>query len=311
MAIMDLYSKRQKRVRGDVPDVYSYTEIPQPLRVQIVQIWRETLGSGSDNEEGSSGSRQAYDLIVRTLRREYAVFQLAQRTQRGGSAEELISFFLGTQLVEEALDAIELSFKAIDQLTRTHDFMYRPNASEHADDAINELNGRFKEHGIGYQFVGGEIVRVDSQLLHAEVVVPALRLLNQTEYAGAQEEFQKAHEHYRHGRPKEAMNECLKSFESLMKSICTKHKWTFDPGATASTLVKICIEKDLIPSYWQSQYNALTSLLTSSVPTGRNKVSAHGQGASPTTVSDHLVAYVLHMTAASIVFLAETEYELP
>ena len=40
-------------------------------------------------------------------------------------------------------------------------------------------------------------------------------------------------------------------------------------------------------------------------------LSGHGQGATPTTVPDHLVAYMLHTTASAIVFLAEAEKNLP
>lgn len=38
MSTFDLYSKRQKELRGEVPDVYTYESIPQPLKVQIVHI---------------------------------------------------------------------------------------------------------------------------------------------------------------------------------------------------------------------------------------------------------------------------------
>ena len=67
---------------------------------------------------------------------------------------------------------IELSFRVIDRVTRTWSY----DASERADEAIAELNARLHEHGIGYVFEGGEIIRVDSQLLHAEAVKPALIL---------------------------------------------------------------------------------------------------------------------------------------
>jgi hypothetical protein len=93
----------------------------------------------------------------------------------------------------------------IDGVTRTWDYQ----ASERADAAIAELNARFQEHGVGYAFEGGEIIRVDSQLLHAEAVKPALILLGAPEHAGAQAEFLTAHEHYRHGREKEALAKAL------------------------------------------------------------------------------------------------------
>ena len=41
MKIYELFSKRQKRMRGEVPDVYQYETIPPELRVQIVHIWND------------------------------------------------------------------------------------------------------------------------------------------------------------------------------------------------------------------------------------------------------------------------------
>ena len=176
-----------------------------------------------------------------------------------------------------------------------------------ADSAIEELNGRFKEHGVGYCFTDGQIVRIDSDLSHSEVVQPALGILNQKQYAGAQQEFLQAHEHYRKGKTKEALNECLKSLESVMKSICDKRGWRYDDGATASALIGICFDKQLIPSFWETQFKALRSLLESGVPPARNRLSGHGQGATVKEVPDFVAGYVLHMTAAAIVFLAQAE----
>ena len=44
MAIRDFFSKRMKRAREGEPDVYTYDQLPQPLRVQIIHIWRAVLG---------------------------------------------------------------------------------------------------------------------------------------------------------------------------------------------------------------------------------------------------------------------------
>jgi hypothetical protein len=51
-------------------------------------------------------------------------------------------------------------------------------------------------------------------------------------------------------------------------------------------------------------------LLESGVPTARNRLGGHGQGAKPTSVPDHIVAYLLHMTASTIVFLIEADRAL-
>ena len=310
MSIVDIFSKRQKRLRGEAPDVYSYDELPSSFRVQVVHIWRDALGGGDNYREGQV--ERAYKIIVETLCREYGVFVLPH-TRAGGRREyidELVDFFLNETDVEHVLDALELSFRVIDRLTRSWDYLHRQSSDQVATAAIDELNSRLRETGIGYQYSDGEILRVDSEFVHAEVVKPALQLLNQKGFVGAQEEFLKAHEHYRKGNSKEALNESLKSLESLMKAICDRRGWHYSGNATAKTLVQVCFDKGLIPDYWQNSFGALRGLLEGGVPTGRNKLSAHGQGANRTDVPDYTAAYVLHMTAAAIVFLAEADAAL-
>lgn len=315
MAIFDLFSKRQKALKGVIPDVYTYDSLPNALRVQIIHVWSDALGSGENyyDEYGCGPNvKSAYKFIVETLCREYGLFQLpgAEKHQARMYLNELANYLLQVDDVEKQLDIVELSFRYIDKVTRDYDYLKKQNASKRADNAINELNIRFKEHGIGFQFDEGEIVRVDSELIHAEVVKPVLRLLNEKNYHGAQQEFLSAYEHYRHGKHKEALNDCLKAFESTMKAICDKHKWTYQPNSTAKALIQVCFDKDLVPSFWQQQLSSLRSMLESSVPTGRNKLSGHGQGTTPTVVPDYLVAYMLHMTASTLVFLTTAEKKL-
>lgn len=307
MSVFDLFSKRQKRARGEVPDVYTYDSIPEALRVQIVHIWRESIGNA--NDFSSHGKVvDAYGFVVRTLRREYGVFALSSRAKN--ELDELVTFFLAEQNTERIIDVIELTFKVIDRITRDYEYKSSMRAVETADNSIKELNERFKEHGLGYQYEGGEIIRIDSQFLHTNTVKPTIELLHNTGYAGAQQEFLDAYEHYRHGKQKEALNEALKAFESTMKVICDKRKWAYKPEDTSKQLIDICCQKGLIPIFWQQNMAALRSLLEGGVPTGRNKLSGHGQGSTPTSIPDYIVAYVLHMTASNIVFLVNAEQNM-
>jgi len=310
----DLYSKRQKELRGEVPDVYTYDEIPDPLRVQIVHIWHETIGGAKDASMDRIQVRNAYDLIVEILRHEYGLRKLPgirNESVYWNPMEELEDFFTTESDPERVLSVIELSIRVIDKETRRSSYVGRYNASELADKAIDELNYRFKEYGLGYQFINGKIIRIDSELIHTDIVNQALVLLHSKDFAGAQEEFLKAHEHYRHGDNEEALNECLKAFESTMKVICDKRQWTYDPMASCRDLIKLCLEKEILPTFWLSHFNALRALLESGVPTGRNKLSGHGQGSTPRDVPPYLVGYMLHMTASAIVFLVEAEQHLP
>ena len=304
MPIYDIYSKRLRKMKGDVPEVYVYDDLPKPLREQIVQIWTECLGKPAT----LSGIRsqqidECYAKIVIILRREYGVNKLpSRRLAHDYFYDELRQFFHETTEVDKALDVVELVCQSIDKITYPSHLLLPP---------IDELNQRFKEHGVGYRFESGQMIRIDEELIHEEVVKPALRILNQPRFAGPREEFLKAHEQYRKGDTKDSLSNCLKAFESVMKAICDMRDWQYDKDhSTAKALIKICFDNGLIPKFWKSHYSSLLSLLESGVPTGRNKRGGHGQGTAPTSVPNYLAAYMLHMTATTIVFLAEAEKEL-
>jgi hypothetical protein len=215
-----------------------------------------------------------------------------------------------TSPTEDALDIIEFTFAFLDRdLRRMSDYERADFRLVHPSQAIEELNHRFREHGIGYEFLDCEIIRIDSKFIHAEAVRPALQLLHgagQT-FSGPLEEFLGAYERYRKDEHKDAIAWALKAFESTLKAVCTARDWPFDAGgATASRLLEIVFAKGLLPPYLQQQFTALRSVLESGVPAVRNKTSGHGQGPTPTVIPDHLVAYALHLTASNITFLIES-----
>lgn len=301
MAIYDFFSKRQKRLRGDVPDVYQYTNLPQNFRVQVVHIVKSTIGRDSDY---STPASKIYKYINNTLCREYGVFKLQEYASE--NFEYIYNFFLKEKDPEKCLDVIELTFKCIDGYVRQNTWEFRDYQSP--DDAIEELNIRFREAGIGYQFESGEVVRVDSQFIHSDAVKPTLQILGHSqEFAGANDEFLSAHEHYRHQRFKECLNDCLKSFESLMKAIHKKRSWEYGSTDTAKKLISSCLSNGLIPDYMQNQFSSLRILLESGVPTIRNKEGGHGQGDEVTNVPEHLASYTLHLTASNLLFLAKCD----
>lgn len=180
----------------------------------------------------------------------------------------------------------------------------RRNTEQKPND-IEELNSRFKEHGVGYQFIDGSLVRIASQFIHAEVIKAALSLLDAPGFEGPADEFRKAFTHHRHGRDKEAVVEALKAIESTMKAICAARKWKLDSTATAKELIKTLLANGLIPSELESHSTGLRNAMESGLPTVRNRTSGHGQGAVPVTIPPHITAYALHLTAANIVFLVE------
>ncbi|MEQ5408415.1 hypothetical protein ABN277_02240 [Enterobacter hormaechei] len=306
MAIFDIFSKRQKRLRGEVPDVYQYTDLPHNFRVQVIHIIKEVIGK--DYGQGSSAG-DIYSAMHKTLCREYGVFSLTERARSNYQA--IFDFFLNEKDHEKCIDVIELSFKSIHYIVRKDYWRYPDNDPQSADKAIEELNDRFKEAGIGYQFESGEIVKMDSQFIHADVVKPTLQILgSNSTYQGTNDEFLSAHQHYRHQNYKECLNDCLKAFESLMKAIHVKRGWDFNQNDTAKKLINGCLVNGLIPEYMQNEFSSLRSLLESGIPTIRNKEGGHGQGHEVTTVPEHLASYALHLTASTLLFLAKCDEKL-
>ncbi len=311
MGIFETFSKRKKKLQNPgVTDPYRYDLFPQPLRVQVINLMSQTLGDcntrrdlyGDIHENSDAAAR--WSTIHQTLAHEYGVFQLA----KGKDAQDrCCSFFLNTTETEECLDFVELAFRLIQTMGIAYSKHYGAHAreQEECEQAIQELNYRLREHGLGYQFEEGKIIRVDSQFIHAEVVKPALTLLYKASFTGASEEFLQAHEHYRAKRYPEAIAGALKAFESTMKGICDVRKWIYPEGAAAKGLIEVIFSNELLPSSLTSQFSGLRSVLESGLPTVRNKQGGHGQGKDPVPIPSHMAAYALHLAASNIVMLLE------
>lgn len=315
MGIFETYSKRKaRREKAGQPDVYRYDVLPRELRIQIIHIWLSAIGPyvrpdpyGFERSPISNTHwRNIHDIVAR----EIGVFHLGDSSYEDPFTQ-CQQFFMKAD-IDKALDLIEISFRMIDRVIRDLEYYQRSNTkiTQEPDEAIRELNHRFREHGVGYQYVGGKIIRVDSQYVHAEVVRPAIDLLHHAGFEGASDEFLKAHDHYRHSRNKEAISEALKSFESTIKAICAKRKWSHAPGATAKELIDACIKKGLLPKELESHFSALRSTLEAGLPTVRNRLAGHGQGLIPLEVPGYLAAYAIHLAATNIVFLVQADEAL-
>jgi hypothetical protein len=314
MAIFDLFWKREaQRQNQGQEDVFQYMELPAKFRVQVIHIWSRALGRccagfRPDIDSGHPPTNW-WNQIHQVMLEEKGLFRLSN--QPGSAFDQCCAYLLSEQTAtEDAIDLIEVAFKAVNMLARRLEKYERTHYGIcDPDNAIQDLNGRFRENGIGYEFAGGEIIRVDSRLLHAEAVKPALRLLHGggKAFSGPLQEFHAAHARYRKGEHKEAVADALKSFESTLKAICTLRRWTFDPQKDAAQkLIDIVFSNGLVPSYLQNQFTSLRTVLESGVPTARNRTSGYGQGPEPIELPGHFVGYVLHMAASNIVFLIES-----
>jgi hypothetical protein len=311
MPIINLYSKRKKAAeRENQPEIYQYTDLPINFRRQVVHIWASAIGKYDEYNFYKPLLCELWQQIHDLLAREIGLFELASRAKATNPFDKCIVFLLAKDnAIENILDLIEITFKYIEKVIPSLSYVYQNQdikLSQTADEAINELNYRFREHGIGYQYNNGQIIRIDSSFLHSEAVVPALTLISSEGFVGAEQEFRSAHEHYRNQEYKAAIVDAQKAFESTMKTICEKFGWDCNhEGDTAAILINTVLNNELIPRYLQSHLSGLKKVLASGVPTVRNKEAGHGQGAEPVNVPEYLAAYVLHLTASNIVLLVE------
>jgi hypothetical protein len=302
MAVYDIFSKRAKRRSGEQADVFTYDNLPAPVRVQLVNILRNLIGN-PDSTNADNVYGQIHDAIAHELGR----FRLAERV---GNGDKLLDFVHRHQNVTEVLDVIEMALR---EMEHHQDWGYRKYAEATCStaDAAAEINRRFLENAIGFQYESGHMLQIDSQFAHAEIVKPALQLLSDPRYKGPQEEFLGAHKHYREGKYKECIVDCLKAFESTMKTILDKRGWTYSKNDTANALIQVCVQNKLIDPMLLSHVGALRTVLEAGVPTVRNRTSGHGQGATPVAVPAHYASYALHLTGANILFLVNSEKALP
>nr|WP_279289982.1 hypothetical protein [Blautia pseudococcoides] len=203
-----------------------------------------------------------------------------------------------TLQIDLLLDFIDFTWHFINGLKEETEIKYNDDYCQKIDDSLSELNYRFKQNNLGYEYINGELIRIDNKLLHGVVIKPALYLLNSEDFNGAEEEFRKAFEYRRKGDNKNAILEALKAFESTMKTICDKKEYTFDPNNDTA-------KNSFYPSYMNNHIANLRTTLESGLPVLRNKNAGHGQGATVVNVSDEFTEYALNLAATNIVLLVK------
>ena len=159
MAIRDLFSNRGRPVPP--LDVLDYDVVPISLKVQIVHIWIDALGVGDEpSHYAYMGevpiSRAVWADAVATIRREHALFQLVGHPLN--DFDEMQKYLLRQDpplSVERVMDLLEVTFSAMESVVQPR---WQTRAREEAGivlpaaAAAAELNQRFLQHGVGYQY---------------------------------------------------------------------------------------------------------------------------------------------------------------
>jgi hypothetical protein len=282
--------------------VWVFDEIPGILRVQVSNIIRGAMGS--TNEYAPYNALETYKFLRDSVAHHHGRHSLCSES---GFVADVHMCLQTEREIPVWLDVVELSFRLIERA--------RAKVPEHlrdaagikipADEAIDELNERFRRAAFGYRYERGVILRIDNEFTHQAATRPALELLSDPRFSGPEEEFRAAHDHFKAGEYKDCAVDALNALESTMKTICDTKGWHYPKGARASDLLKILRKEKLFPEFADQSFEQLLATLKSGLPAVRNQAGGHGQGAIPVQVPDYVAVYALNLAASKIRFLVE------
>ena len=303
MPIVDMYSSRHAAAqqRGDV---WVYDQIPPVLRVQVSNIIEGALGPVRDY--GYSAG-PLYRLIHDTVAHEHGRPRLASGEFDDRPRAQVHACLRSEPDVLVWLDVVEVALRGIGNvLGRLDDDTRRVDGIRISpEDAVDELNERFRRAGFGYRYEGGQIFRIDTEFMHREATIPALRVLSDPRFLGADQEFRAAHEHLKAGEYRDCAVDANNALESTMKAICDAKGWTYEKGARVSDLVKLLRREGLFPDFVVLSLEQLLATLKSGLPVVRNEIGGHGQGSAPVEVPEYMAVYALNLAASKIRLLYE------
>lgn len=294
-----VYSKRSFQ-----PDVFRY-DVPNEVRCRILHNLRQL----SDDLENHIGFESLLEKVGERLLGQYGGLRRPAYEAARQDNNPVIQHFFSCR-DEEALDFIETCVQ-VEPLRLGKRFV----------DAVNTI---FREEAIGYDLsplvrhesdepgflfgrrIGGKalrfdfpkFVRKDENLLHEQTVRPCLEVLSNPKLRIANAEMLKAHTDYRKGNYADAITACGSAFESVLKTICDHHGWSYDSDKdTCSKLVSICRDNGLFPPFYAPIFEATGTI--------RNKLGdAHGRGPAPMyAVVKENVDHMIQMTSAHIILL--------
>lgn len=148
--------------------------LPVQFCNQVSYIWIDTIGEYTrprrlgfiDRAYWDAGDQPASNFVwqelYQKLEREKGLPPL---TNKDKDRLKLFTEYITHTEIEDALYAIEITFQLIDTLRPSIEILLYKAIVEKmkitADKAIEGLNKRFRQHGLGYQYNNGSIIKTD------------------------------------------------------------------------------------------------------------------------------------------------------
>ncbi len=306
--IFETYEFRKRRENKTEPDVYRYDVAPKQLRHQICVALEEGIGSYIPDPNRGSGflseTRDCWDLIDEVCVKEvdsYLIYRAEYNLKL-----RVFNFIMNSESIDQLLSVIEIACRALAQIDNYYESPRERDAKQTGKESITEINQRFEQHAVGYQYEDPIIIRVDSKHAHAEIIKPALVLLKDPIFSKVNEDFIIAHKHYREGHLKDSVTAANRAFECMLKAICDAENWPYDKGSSASNLVSVVQNKKLFTHDFDRIFAAWAAMLKNGLSSVRNDAGAHGEGAHAAAVTKEIARFAINLAASNILFLGES-----
>ncbi len=300
-----LFSQRKKEELGEVSDVYTYGQFSKEFRNQVFHIFEDVFDV--DEQRKFFLYRRHYEIVdfwdvaCREYAREKGLKALWDKYGSCCNEAASMEYYIDICNNKNFLDLFDFVFTEI-VAKRLENYIGKDAVNE----AIEELNYRLKQHSLGYEFINGRLIEKRNEHIHKEVIKPALNLLHNEKFKGAEQEYFQAFDCYKAGKNKDAILNAIKAFESVLKTICKEMKYAYDDEKdTAKQLLQHLTDNNFYPKYLESHLTGIRTTLESGAPTLRNKKAGHGQGQEIVDVLDEYVEYALNLVATNVVLLVK------
>jgi hypothetical protein len=290
-----LFSKRGKS------DSRTIDGLTARARRRILEELRQTL---------PPGSRESAAIVLRRVgARMQAEYGKLASSGAWEETDPTIDHFLHCSN-EQAIDFIEAIFQAMSDTAAAHHLVGAFNRVLTEERIAYELTpmaetvvkggGELLGHTVDRVDVTYPVIRRCSDAPQEEATKECLDLLRDPAFKVANEQFLKAHQHYRAGQWNEAIAYCGSAFESAMKAALKKKNVTVKDNATAQPLIGACVEAGVFPQTYENSLIGIANV--------RNALSdtTHGRTPEKQIVAQQRHAkHLLYATAANIVFISE------
>ena len=188
-----LFSERKKEQQGLVSDVYVYDSFPEPFRNQFFAILKRLFNEQNLRIGWRSIEEDVWEPLCESFAQEKGLKAIYYRSGSLPNTSSAFEYYADRAENEDFLDLLDFSFSAFIDCEEVREVF----GDEAVNDAIEELNYRLKQHSLGYEFIDGHLIEKTNEHIHKEIIKPAIYLLSEKEFEGANEEFFNAFECYK------------------------------------------------------------------------------------------------------------------